>query len=121
MSQTMTSRSTSGFSEQMPLDKASGSMGMTRRGKYTLVPRSIASASRAESGRYIVAHVGDCHEQTPSAPRALGGAQVGGHAKYRVVEVAGVFAVYRDEGNVAQIDARPAYSPSRTWSGIFWT
>ena len=39
MSQTMHRRSTSGFSEQMPLDKLSGSMGITRRGKYTLVAR----------------------------------------------------------------------------------
>jgi len=40
MSHTMASRSTSGLREQMPLESFSGSMGMTRRGKYTELPRS---------------------------------------------------------------------------------
>jgi hypothetical protein len=40
MSQTIASRSTSGFSEQSPFESFSGSIGMTRRGKYTDVARS---------------------------------------------------------------------------------
>jgi hypothetical protein len=40
MSHTMQSRSTSGLSEHSPLESFSGSMGITRRGKYTLVARS---------------------------------------------------------------------------------
>ncbi len=51
MSHTMHKRSTSGLSEQMPLDNFSGSIGITRRGKYTLVVRSSASVSMASPGR----------------------------------------------------------------------
>ncbi|CPO22510.1 Uncharacterised protein [Bordetella pertussis] len=40
MSHTSTRRSTLGLSEHSPLDSTSGSIGITRRGKYTLVPRS---------------------------------------------------------------------------------
>jgi hypothetical protein len=43
MSQAMHSRSTSGLSEHSSLDSSSGSIGITRRGKYTDVPRSRAS------------------------------------------------------------------------------
>ena len=50
MSQTMAIRSTSGFSEQIPFDSFSGSIGMTRRGKYTEFPRSSASLSSAMPG-----------------------------------------------------------------------
>ncbi len=48
ISQTMARRSTWGLSEQSPLDRASGSMGITRSGKYTELPRFSASASSAE-------------------------------------------------------------------------
>lgn len=48
ISQTMASRSTSGFSEQRPLDSTSGSIGITRSGKYTELPRLAASSSSAE-------------------------------------------------------------------------
>ncbi len=39
MSQTMHNLSTLGFSEQMPLDRVSGSIGTTNPGKYTEVER----------------------------------------------------------------------------------
>ena len=51
MRQESVSRSSPSFSEQMPLDSSSGSMGMTRSAKYTLVPRSRASRSIALPGR----------------------------------------------------------------------
>src|SRR5665647_1736326 len=52
MSHTMHRRSTSGLSEHKPLDNFSGSMGMTRRGKYTLV--AIADVSHyVENGSAI--------------------------------------------------------------------
>ena len=40
MSHTIASRSSFGFSEHRPLDSFSGSIGITRRGKYTEVARS---------------------------------------------------------------------------------
>ncbi len=50
MSQTRVQRSTAGFSEHRPLDSFSGSIGITRRGKYTEVLRSSASTSSASPG-----------------------------------------------------------------------
>ena len=47
MSHTTHSLSTRGFSEQSPFDNTSGSMGTTRSGKYTDVPRVIAWLSSA--------------------------------------------------------------------------
>ncbi len=47
MSAAKHSRSTFGCSEHNTFDSANGSMGMTRVGKYTLVPRSRALASSA--------------------------------------------------------------------------
>jgi len=46
-----TSRSSFGFSEQIPLESSSGSMGTARFGKYTEVPRRRASRSSAEPRR----------------------------------------------------------------------
>ncbi len=57
------------------------------------------------AGPHVVADVGDGDQQPPAGPRALGRAQVGGHAEHRVVVVAGVLAVDGDEGHVAQVDA----------------
>ena len=51
MSQQKHRRSTSGFSEQMPLLSVSGSIGTTKPGKYTEVARSCASSSSAVPGR----------------------------------------------------------------------
>ncbi|MCY1441220.1 hypothetical protein D9M71_575260 [compost metagenome] len=51
ISQTMANRSTWGFSEHRPLDSSSGSIGTTRSGKYTELPRCWASTSRAEPRR----------------------------------------------------------------------
>src|SRR3546814_2145216 len=51
MSQTKHRRSTSDFSEQMPLDRVSGSIGTTKPGKYTDVARFCASSSSGVSGR----------------------------------------------------------------------
>lgn len=51
MTQDRASRSTRGLREQMPLDSSRGSMGTTWSAKYTEVPRSQASRSRAEPGR----------------------------------------------------------------------
>ena len=48
MMQDRASRSTRGLREQMPLDSSRGSMGTTWSAKYTDVPRSQASRSRAE-------------------------------------------------------------------------
>ena len=45
MSQAMHSRSTSGLIEHSPFESRSGSIGMTRRGKYTELPRSRDSRS----------------------------------------------------------------------------
>jgi hypothetical protein len=50
MSHTRVRRSTAGFSEHRPFDSFSGSIGITRRGKYTEVERSIASVSSASPG-----------------------------------------------------------------------
>ena len=50
MSQAMHRRSTSGFSEQIPFESVSGSIGTTKPGKYTDVPRFMASSSSAVSG-----------------------------------------------------------------------
>ena len=47
MSETKQRRSTCGCNEHNTFDSANGSMGMTRVGKYTLVPRSRALASSA--------------------------------------------------------------------------
>ncbi len=51
MSQTKHRRSTLGFSEQMPLDSVSGSIGTTKPGKYTEVARCCASSSSGVPGR----------------------------------------------------------------------
>ena len=45
------SRSTFGLSEQMPLLSRSGSIGITRSARYTLLPRSNASLSSAVPGK----------------------------------------------------------------------
>ena len=45
MKQEKASFSSPAFNEQQPLDKASGSMGITRSAKYTEVPRCFASSS----------------------------------------------------------------------------
>ena len=44
----MVNLSSSGRSEHTPLESCSGSIGSTRPGKYTLVPRRYASRSSAE-------------------------------------------------------------------------
>jgi len=49
-SHTSVRRSTAGLSEHRPFDSFSGSIGITRRGKYTEVLRSSASASSASFG-----------------------------------------------------------------------
>src|SRR3546814_11059447 len=58
MSQTKHRRSTFGFSEQMPLDRVSGSIGTTKPGKYTDVARFCASSSSGVSGRSEERRVG---------------------------------------------------------------
>ena len=47
ISQTITSLSSRGFSEQSPFDSSSGSIGITWPGKYTELPRAWASTSSA--------------------------------------------------------------------------
>ena len=59
-----------GFSEHSPFDSASGSIGTTRSGKYTDVPRARASRSSGVVGSHIVAHVGDRDEQPPAVAAA---------------------------------------------------
>ena len=51
------------------------------------------------TGLHIVAHVGNGHQQTP----ALATADFGWLAIDRIVKVAGIFAVDRDQGHIAQI------------------
>src|SRR6267143_254590 len=57
----ITSRSSRGFSEHIPFESASGSIGTARSGKYTDVPRSRASPS---------SDVRDVHLQMPAAVHA---------------------------------------------------
>ena len=72
MSHTMHSRSTSGLSEHSPLDSFSGSIGITRRGKYTELPRSRASRVERVAVLHVVAHVGDRdHAAGSPCPAAL--------------------------------------------------
>ena len=63
MSQTKHRRSTFGFSEQMPLDSVSGSIGTTKPGKYTEVARLVASSSSGVPGSHVVRDVGDRDDQ----------------------------------------------------------
>ena len=70
MSHTMHSRSTCGLSEHSPFDSTSGSMGITRRGKYTELPRLSASRSSASRVFHVMADVGDRDEQAKALARA---------------------------------------------------
>ena len=54
-----TSRSTRGLSEHRPFESRSGSIGSTRPGKYTDVPRERASSSSARALLDVVRDVGD--------------------------------------------------------------
>ena len=99
MSHTMHRRSTSGLSEHRPLDSSSGSIGITRRGKYTEVPRSRASRSSAIAVAHVVADVGDGDHQTEILAGAL--------AVHRVVEVLRGLAV---DGHQRQLASDPMRS-----------
>ncbi|MCY1168049.1 hypothetical protein D9M73_80320 [compost metagenome] len=55
-----------------------------------------------------MAHVGNRNQQAP----ALAAAHLGGLAIHGIVEIAGVFAVYGDQGNIGQVD--PAFFVRRT-------
>src|SRR5690606_7850198 len=48
--------------------------------------------------------IGNSHQQPPAGPAPFLGAQIHGHAEDGVVEIARVFAVDGDEGDIAQID-----------------
>ncbi len=48
ITQLRTKRSSWGSREQMPLESSCGNMGTARSGKYTLVPRTRASVSKAD-------------------------------------------------------------------------
>ncbi len=100
MSHTRTSRSTSGLSEQRPFDSRSGSIGITRRGKYTEVDRIARLGVDRVAVADVVRHVGDRDDQTVAAATSA----LDRFAVHRVVEVARVFAVDRHEWHVAQVD-----------------
>ena len=89
MSQTKHRRSTLGFSEQMPLDSVSGSIGTTKPGKYTEVARSCASSSSGVPGTHVMRDVGDRDDQAEAVAV--------GFAIDRVVEILGVLAVDGDQ------------------------
>src|SRR5690606_40994323 len=55
------------------------------------------------AGAHIVADVGNGHQQAPPGAEACLCAVVNRHEEDGVVEIAGIFAVDRDEGHVAQI------------------
>ena len=78
----------------------SGSIGSTRSGRYTLVPRMRASTSRRASGRHEMRDVGDVHAQPP-APVVRCGQRNG------VVEVAGIDRVDGDDRLAGEIEAAP--------------
>ena len=67
ISHTIARRSTSGLSEHRPFESFSGSIGITRRGKYTEVPRSRASRVERVAVAHVVADVGDRHPQAKAS------------------------------------------------------
>ncbi len=63
-------RSLPGSSEQASLESASGSIGSTAPGTYTLVARSLRLDVQRRALAHVCAHVGDVH---PHRDRGVGG------------------------------------------------
>ena len=95
ISQTMQSRSTFGFSEHRPFDSTSGSIGTTRSGKYTDVPRRYGFLVQRCAHLHVVGNVGDRHEQSPAISGAL--------AVDGIIEIPGVCAINRNEVYVSEV------------------
>ena len=79
------------------LERTSGSMGMTRSGRYTLVPRCRAVRSSAEPADEV-RDVGDVDAQAPVALLVA-------RQRDRVVEVAGGGRVDRHGQDVAEVQS----------------
>src|SRR5690606_40322600 len=77
-------------------------------------PREIHAGSALErigvdgiAGAHVMADVGDGDQQSPTRAATLFSAQVDRDAEHRIVEVACVFTVDRDEGVIEPYDAVP--------------